>query len=189
MTDDTISRGSWCYTNTLTIKPAADIIHALADTVAKNGIVLLNISPMADGTIPQDQRKTLKGIGEWMKINGEAIYATRSWIVFGEGPTKEPGGGFGDANKFLNLKYSAKDFRFTRSKDGKRVYAIMLGWPETGDSVNIKSLATDKLKITAVSLLGCDEQIEWTQTTDGLSVTLPNTRISDIAVAFRVAAD
>lgn len=189
MTDDTISRGSWCYTDSLTIKPAADIIHALADTVAKNGIVLMNISPMADGTIPQNQRKTLQGIGEWMKINGEAIYATRPWDVFGEGPTKEPGGGFGDANQFLNLKYSANDFRFTCSKDGKTVYAIMLGWPETGESVNIRSLANDKLRVTAVSLLGCDEKIDWQQTTDSLSVTLPHTKISDIAVAFKIHVD
>ncbi len=92
MTDDTISRGSWCYTSILTIKPAAEIIHALADTVSKNGMVLLNVSPMADGTIPDDQRETLRGIGEWMKVNGEAIYATRPWITYGEGPTKEPEG-------------------------------------------------------------------------------------------------
>jgi alpha-L-fucosidase len=189
MTDDTISRGSWCYTSDLTIKPAADIIHALADTVSKNGIVLLNISPKADGSIPEDQRETLKGIGDWMKVNGEAIYATRPWVTFGEGPTKEPAGGFGDAKKFLNLKYSYKDIRFTQSKDGKTVYAIMLGWPKAEETVVIKSLGTDQTKIAGVSLLGCDAKIEWKQTADGLTITVPDEKPSDAAVAFKVAVE
>lgn len=186
MTDDTISRGSWCYTEDLKIKPAADIIHALADTVSKNGIVLLNISPMADGSIPADQRETLGGIGEWMKVNGEAIYATRPWVTFGEGPTKEPKGGFSDHRKFLDLKYSSKDFRFTQSKDGKTVYAIMLGWPESEKEVTIKSLSTDQAKVSCVNLLGCDASIQWKQTVDGLAITLPETKVSDAAVAFKV---
>lgn len=186
MTDDTISRGSWCYTDSLMIKPAADIIHALADTVAKNGIVLLNISPKADGTIPDDQRATLKGIGQWMKVNGEAIYATRPWITFGEGPTKEPEGGFSDAGKFLKLRYSAKDFRFTCSKDGKTIYAIMLGWPETDKTVAIKSLASDQVAIKEVALLGCAEKIQWRQGNDALVITLPDKKISDAAVSFLI---
>jgi len=186
MTDDTISRGSWCYTDSLSIKPAADVIHALVDTVSKNGIVLLNISPKADGSIPQDQRDTLKGLGDWMRVNGEAIYATRPWITYGEGPTKEPKGGFSDAQKFLNLKYSHQDIRFTRSKDGKTVYAVMLGWPETGKTVTVASLATGKVAVADVSLLGCNEKILWNQTPAGLAITLPGEKTSDIAVAFKV---
>lgn len=129
MTDDTISTGSWCYTRNLRIKPASKVIHALVDTVAKNGVVLLNISPMADGTIPEDQQKVLRELGRWMKLNGEAIYATRPWKTFGEGPTVEPAGGFRDHGKFLKLEYSAKDIRYTQSKDGKTVYAVICGWP------------------------------------------------------------
>ena len=130
MTDDTISTGSWCFTKSLKIKPTSKVIHALVDTVAKNGVVLLNISPKADGTIPDDQRKVLYELGDWMKTNGEAIYTTRPWETFGEGPTVEPKGGFKEHGKFLKLVYSAKDIRYTQSKDGKTVFAITLGWPE-----------------------------------------------------------
>jgi alpha-L-fucosidase len=129
MTDDTISTGSWCFTRNLRIKPTSKVVHALVDTVAKNGVVLLNISPMADGTIPADQQNVLRELGQWMKINGEAIYATRPWQTFGEGPTMEPEGGFSDHSKFLKLEYSGKDIRYTQSKDGKSVYAITCGWP------------------------------------------------------------
>jgi len=129
MTDDTISTGSWCHTRDLRIKPTSKVIHALIDTVAKNGVVLLNISPMADGTIPDDQRKVLLELGDWLNLNGEAIYGTRPWQTFGEGPTVEPEGGFRDHGKFLKLEYSEKDIRYTQSKGGGTVYAFTLGWP------------------------------------------------------------
>lgn len=129
MTDDTISTGSWCYTSSLRIKPTSKVVHALVDTVAKNGVVLLNISPMADGSIPEDQKQVLLELGDWMKVNGEAIYATRPWQTFGEGPTVEPEGGFREYGKFLKLEYSNKDIRYTQSKDGRTVYAMTLGWP------------------------------------------------------------
>ena len=108
------------------------MIHSLIDTVAKNGIVLLNISPKADGVIPEDQRAVLAELGDWLDRFGEAIYETRPWLTYGEGPTKEPEGGFQDAGEFLRLAYSAADVRYTPSKDGKTIYAILLGWPGGG---------------------------------------------------------
>ncbi len=185
MTDDTISKGSWCYTSDLTIKPAADIIHALADTVSKNGIVLLNISPLADGSIPADQRKTLKGIGDWMKINSEAIYDTRPWVTYGEGPTKEPEGGFKDNKKFLALKYSEKDVRYTRSKDGKTVYAIRLGAPKPGESITLESFSSH-YKVKSVSLLSNGKAIKWKQSDAGLTIAASNSKADTAAIVYKI---
>jgi len=159
MTDDTISTGSWCYTRDLKIKPPDKVIHALIDTVAKNGVVLLNISPRADGTIPQDQQNVLRELGAWLKINGEAIYATRPWETFGEGPTIEPAGGFKDRDKFLKLKYTDKDIRYTRSKDGKTVYAIVCGWPKSG-SVTLQSVLVKNAESGNVRLLGANQTLQ-----------------------------
>ena len=161
MTDDTISTGSWCYTNNLKIKPTKDVVHALIDTVSKNGIVLLNISPMADGTMPEDQRNVLLELGQWMRVNGEGIYSTRPWITYGEGPTKEPEGGFKERKKFLNLQYSAADIRYTQSKDGDTFYAITMGWPETSFTLKSLSVPSDGGKFK-IKLLGSRAKVGYT---------------------------
>jgi alpha-L-fucosidase len=185
MTDDTLSTGSWCYTRDLKIKPLSQIIHAVADTVSKNGVVLLNISPKADGTIPQDQRDSLLGLGQWMKANGEAIYGTRPWINAAEGPTAEPSGGFKDHAKFLKLKYTAKDIRYTASRDGKSVYAIALGIPEEGSDVLLKTFAEKDVPVRAVALMD-GSKVEWKVTDAGLSITAPATSDTS-ALAFRIS--
>ena len=169
MTDDTISTGSWCYTTNLKIKPAKDVIHALIDTVSKNGVVLLNISPMADGTIPEDQRKVLLELGDWLQKNGESIYETRPWVTFGEGPTKEPKGGFGARHEFLNLKYSDRDIRYTSSKDGKTLYAIQMGLPQT--PITLKAVKLGKQ--SEVSLVGSDRPVSYKINDDGTPTIHP----------------
>jgi len=192
MTDDTISTGSWCYTRDLKIKPASEVIHALVDTVSKNGVVLLNVSPKADGTIPADQRETLKGIGQWMKTNGEAIYGTRPWITYGEGPTKEPEGGFREHRKFLALKYSAADWRFTRSKDGQTIYAISLGTPASDAPVTLKSFAPasqgvkEPLAIESVRLIGNGRSIRQECTDQGLVLHMPANLPKSAATALKI---
>jgi len=149
LTDDTISMGSWCYTTNLRIKPTAKVLHDFIDIVSKNGCLLLNISPMADGTIPDVQRKVLLGMGAWLKVNGEAIYNTRPWLAFGEGPTRlRKGGGF-----VGHVTYSPRDIRYTRSKDGKAVYAIALGWPE-GGSIALGATTVEGADGAKVELLG-----------------------------------
>ncbi len=160
MTDETLSTGSWCYTEDLQIKPAVDVLHVLIDIVSKNGVLLLNISPMANGTIPENQKDVLLKIGDWLKKYGESIYETRPWYTYGEGPTKEPEGNFSNHQKFLKIKYSAKDVRFTTK--GNAIYATILGWPGNSQDVVLESFSTNNWKnsksIKNVSLLGSNEK-------------------------------
>jgi len=187
MTDETISYGSWCYTENLKIKPAKDLIHVLVDIVSKNGVLLLNISPMADGTIPEQQKQVLLEIGEWLDMNGESIYETRPWITFGEGPTKEPEGHFQNHNEFQKLVYSNKDIRYT--KKGNTVYATFFGWPD-GESAVLESFARDNLvgdlEINEISLLGYDGEINWEMNDAGLKIILPNQVVDERAVVFKL---
>jgi alpha-L-fucosidase len=186
MTDETVSNGSWCYTEDLKIKPVADILHVLIDIVSKNGVLLLNISPMANGTIPEDQQNVLLKMGEWLGKYGESIYGTRPWYTYGEGPTKEPEGNFKNHQEFLKIKYSAKDIRFTTN--AKTIYATILGWPE--NDLMIKSFAKDNLpsaiKINNVSLMGCDQELKWDLTDEGLSICLPSEITDTMAAVFKI---
>jgi len=186
LTDDTISKGSWCYTENLTIKSSGAVLHSLIDIVSKNGVLVLNISPMADGTIPENQQKVLKDIGDWLNVNGEAIYSTRPWTVFGEGPTDKelPEGRFGGVTD-PEGGYTARDIRFTRSKDGSVLYAITLGQPDVGSEVEIRSLngTTD---IKSVSMLVSDEKIDWQWRGKVLIIKAPQTNSDNLAVVFKI---
>jgi alpha-L-fucosidase len=188
MTDETISTGSWCYTENLVIKPAGDMIHVLIDIVSKNGVLLLNISPKADGTIPAEQKEVLLAMGDWLERFGEAIYDTRPWYTFGEGPTVEPEGHFQNHREFLKIKYSNKDIRYTTK--GKVIYATILGWPGNGEEVNLTAFAADKLpgktKIKNISLLGSSGKIKWSLTPEGLKVKLPETAPDQNAVVLKI---
>lgn len=121
--------GGWGYVEDREFYSVEWLVHTLIDAVSKNGQLLLNVGPRADGTIEDAERERLLGIGEWLDTNGEAIYETRPWEVFGEGPTRlEEGGEFTE-----DIEYTADDVRYTRSKDGKTVYAIVMGWPGEGE--------------------------------------------------------
>ena len=187
MTDETISYGSWCYTENLRIKPSKDLIHVLVDIVSKNGVLLLNVSPKADGTIPEDQQEVLVELGEWLEVNGEAIYGSRPWLTFGEGPTKEPEGHFKNHNAFTKLVYSNKDLRYTSNDNS--VYATIFGWPD-GKNVLLETFATGtldgNLEVTNVSLLGFEGEISWKMTDKGLMIDLPDTMVSDKAIVFKL---
>jgi alpha-L-fucosidase len=142
----------------MTVSPPATVVSKLADTVSKNGNLFLNLSPMADGTIPEAQQTTLIEVGKWLEINGDAIYGTHNWIKFGEGGQR--------GSTALNVRFTVK---------GDNLYAIILGnWPK--EQAVITSLATGQApdgKITSITMLGNDGKLEFTQDADGLKVRLP----------------
>ncbi|MBW8797429.1 MAG: alpha-L-fucosidase [Streptomyces sp.] len=175
LTDDSISSSSWCYTQGIGYYSTQQMLHSLIDRVSKNGNMLLNIAPMADGTIPQGQKDVLLGIGDYLKRFGESMYATRAWTQYGEGPTRMGGGAF-----TAPLVGTAQDIRFTRSKGNTVLYATVLGWP--GSSLKIRTLSSDRINVsslTSVKLLDSTagtyiNLAAPTQDSSGLTVTLPS---------------
>jgi alpha-L-fucosidase len=183
-TDTSLSNGSWGYLEKDTYKTPEFIIHLLADVVSKNGNLLLNVGPRPDGTIPAPAQQVLRDVGAWLKVNGEAIYGTRPWTRYGEGPTAVASGSFHDSD---TKPYTSADFRFTTK--GPILYAIELGWP-AGGWVTIRSLGYDDLgsspKIQSVSLLGSKAEIAWQQRPDGLHIQLPPRPSGQYAYVFRI---
>ena len=184
-TDTSISNKSWGYIENDTFKSPEFIIHQLIDIVSKNGNLLLNIGPRSDGTIPQAVQKVLLEVGEWLKVNGEAIYGTRPWKIFGEGPTKVTEGSFHDTDTHA---YTAEDFRFT--KKGEVLYAIELGDPASGEAV-IHSLnaALGQARVASVAQLGSDTKLAFEQRDDGLHIHLPEHVSGKYAYTYRIQFD
>src|SRR3989440_6001263 len=129
-TDTSVSNRSWGYIKDDTFKSPEFVVHQLVDIVSKNGNLLLNIGPRSDGTIPEEVQHVLLDVGAWLNVNGEAIYGTRPWRIYGEGPTKVAAGSFHDT---ATTHSTADDFRFTTKRDV--LYAIGLAWPTKGEAV------------------------------------------------------
>ncbi len=168
--DSSLGKRSWSYAADEEYKSANEVIDLLADIVSKNGVLLLNFGPKADGSIPKGVQKTIRDIGDWLKINGEAIYATRPYYEFGEGPTNIKEGMHGD-----QVHFSGKDVRFTRSKDNKTLYATVLGWPE--ENLQIELLGREKINlenVKSVTLVGSDENLTWKQTQKAMEINMGN---------------
>jgi len=183
-TDTSVSRNSWGYVTDQDYKTATSLIHDLIDIVSKNGALLLNIGPRPDGTIPEPEEGILLEIGRWLAVNGEAIYGTRPWKVYGEGPAEVFEGPFQDIRR---AGFTAQDVRFTTK--GNMLYAIVLGWPESGEVV-IRSLGAGTMlypdAIEQVELLGAEGKVEWSRDADGLRVRLPPQRPTDAAFVLRI---
>ena len=175
--------GGWYYDVNLAkkhgYKSTATVIQMLCDIVSKNGNLLLNFPPRPDGTLDDDELKILEGMAAWMPIGGEAIFGTRPWKVYGEGARKLRSGMFNEDS----LHYTAKDIRFTTK--GPVLYAIALGWPAEGKLL-IRSLAAVAGHVTDVTLLGHPDKLAWSQTKEGLVVTLPQKKPCEHAFAFKV---
>jgi alpha-L-fucosidase len=143
---------------------------------------------MSNGIIPDNQKRVLLDMGAWLDSYGEAIYNTRPWYTFGEGPTREPEGHFDNHLEFLKIQYSWKDIRYTTLD--KTIYATLLGWPGAGEKLLFTAFAADSvpdpLEIASVSLLGCSDPIEWEISEEGLSLATPQEAPDDIAVVFKI---
>ena len=189
-TDTAIARNSWCYTEGNVYKPAKGLICDLVDIVSKNGTLLLNVGPKPDGSIGPEDTAVLTEIGEWMAVNSEAIYGTKVWRKYGEGPTKVKEGQFTDGAEKV---FTSEDIRFTVK--GENLYCTVLSWPEDGHVV-IKSLghsADANLPefhgiVKDVDVLGCDEKPVWERKAGGLHVTAPGIK-TDKPVVVRVKID
>jgi alpha-L-fucosidase len=184
-TDTSVSNKSWGYIKDDTFKSPEFVVHQLIDIVSKNGNLLLNIGPRSDGTIPEEVQQVLLDVGAWLNVNGESIYGTRPWRIYGEGPTKVAAGSFHDTD---TTRYTAEDFRFTTK--GDVLYAIGLGWPTNGEAV-IHSLASavGNEHVRSVILVGSDAKLQFEQRADGLRVRLPDQAPGKYAYALRIMFD
>ena len=181
---DTSIPGTWFYNNT-GHEELSDtvIVHNLCDIVSKNGNMMLNVGLKPDGTLPDNERIILENIGKWLQINGEAIYETRPWTIFGEGSTEIAEGEFKQ-----NLSpYSSGDIRFTTKEE--HLYAIVMGWPEDGQ-LTIRSLGRQNAhwpgEINKVEMLGTTGKIKWERSSDGLLIHFPESQPYRFASVLKI---
>ncbi|MDR3692275.1 MAG: alpha-L-fucosidase [Fimbriimonas sp.] len=181
-TDTAVAKNSWGYIDGMDYKTSESIIHDLVDIVSKNGALLLNIGPRADGTIPEGDQAILRDIGAWLKVNGEAIYGTRPWKVYGEGPTRVETGAFTDTNR---QQFGPKDIRFTQ-KDGVLFATVLSAAMET---VSIRSLGSHHgleprtvARVETMTGVVC----AFERKPEALAVQLPDSLDRKVAVTLKV---
>ncbi len=183
----------WSYVNNKKYRDGADYhVRSLVDVVSRGGIFLLSLTPKGDGSIPPEEQEIMRGIGRWLKINGEAIYGTRPWKIYAEGPTVTRGmkrNAKGEEKEQWDWRkqFTPEDIRFTSK--GDTLYAIALAWPKNG-KLTVRSLAKGAgVRIDAVRLLGHQGTLTWSQSADGLVVTLPSEQPCDYAFSLKIMRD
>lgn len=172
--------GLWFYREGSTVRFTSEVlIGNTVDVVSKNGTAMLNLGMRGDGTLPETQAAMLRALGSWLKINGEGIYGTRPWVVFGEGPKQIDDGNYG-VNR---TPYSQQDIRFT--KKGDALYAFVLAVPQ--EAIVIKTLASGGLyndEIGGITLLGSTEPLTWNRSDAGLTIQLPQSIPQQPVIGF-----
>lgn len=180
------SIGDWYYRTGQKYKTATEVIQLLVDNVSKNGNLLINVVQTPEGDLEPDVLQILDGIGAWMALNGEGIYGSRPWKVFGEKPSDSAKVAVGNFNE-NKVKYSARDIRFT-TKNGF-LYAFCLGTPF--EDLRIVSLGREsklaERPITSIHLLGSREKLVWTQEDGALVIKKPNQLPASPVIAFKIA--
>jgi alpha-L-fucosidase len=183
--DTSVSKTSWGYVANHEYKDATTIIHDLIDVVSKNGALLLNIGPKPDGTIPEPEAQILRQIGRFFDKNGEAIYGSRPWVKFGEGPTEVAEGSFTDTKR---KAFTHEDVRFTTR--GRTLYALVLGKPPAGRIV-IRSLGSAAglygPAIGKITVLGGDAALPFERDASALTLTLPATIPFEHAIVLKIS--
>jgi len=176
------SIGPWYWMKRSRYKSVDSIVDNLVDIVSKNGNLLLNVPPRADGTLDKEAETILLELGKWMDINGEAIYGTRPWKVFGEGPTSVEGGHFKERTE----PFTPQDIRFTSK--GNVLYAICLAWPGDGETITINSLSTEQelARISKVALLGRMGKLKWQRDSKGLKIQMPPEKPCEHAFTVKI---
>jgi alpha-L-fucosidase len=181
--------GDWHYKRSIyennSYKKVGQIVNSLVDIVSKNGNMLLSIPLRGDGTIDSREEEFLAGMAKWMKINGEGIFNTRPWKVYGEGPTKVKAGMF---NENAMNNFTAEDIRFTTK--GNNLFAFLMSWPgEKGILIHSLSNNSELIRgqhISSVKLLGFKGKLKWHQTDDGLKISLPVNAPTEIVSALEI---
>lgn len=187
-TDTAIALNSWCYTEGNQFRPAEDIICDLVDIVSKNGCLLLNVGPKADGTISEEDKSVLLHIGKWLKINGEAIYGTKTWRKYGEGPTKVVDGQFSDN---IKKNFTSHDFRFTTAKgylyaialkrsDDGRYCITSLGEQDASKQANFHGI------IRSIKTLESGSDVDWKREKDGVYIKYDHKSVDPLVFKIKV---
>ncbi len=179
-TDTSVSWRSWAYLENDQLKDAGYLVRYLINAVSKNGNLLLNIGPKADGTIPEGVEKTLLGIGDWLAVNGEAIYGTRPWTTYGEGPTQEKAGKFQETG----VVYREGDVRYTRK--GDTLYVISMVPPKK--ALRLEALgkeASPLLEVVSAERLGDATSLPFERDKKALVLRCPKAA-GDLPVVYKL---
>ena len=186
LTDDSIDWNTWCDVSDPHYKSANRIIDFMIDVISKNGCVLLNITPKANGEIPQPVKERLLEIGAWLKINGEAVYGTHPWKIYGEGLFKVVEG---HLNEQVNADNTVEDIRFTQK--GNSLFVFVLDWP-TSDvmirSLGKKAALLDK-KVKRMELLGSNAEIKWEIADEAMKITFPKVKPCENAYVLKLTLE